>query len=215
MYFSSEIQYFFEYVWGSSHIKGGFLCEGSELKKRKLYGILKEIGKVEIREMKLGEIETVRKLRLESYQEYEQFVSSEHWAVLKNTLISENDLKHNAKIYIAELDGQIAGSVVLFPASIQAYDWNENIQDYPEVRMLSVNPMIRGKGIGGALVEHCIKVSKEENNSHIGLHTASFMKKAILLYESKGFERVPELDLEPMNDGIIIKAFIMDLKKDS
>lgn len=81
--------------------------------------------------------------------------------------------------------------------------------------MLSVKPMIRSKGIGGALVEHCIKVSKEENNSHIGLHTASFMKKAISLYERRGFERIPELDLEPMNDGIIVKAFKMDLKKDS
>ncbi|MBT2704497.1 GNAT family N-acetyltransferase [Bacillus sp. ISL-35] len=170
---------------------------------------------MKIREMEYGEIETVRNLRLESYQEYEQFVSKEHWAVLKNTLISDNDLKNNAKIYIAELDGQIAGSVVLFPASIKAYEWNENIQDYPEVRMLSVKPMIRSKGIGGALVEHCIKVSKEENNSHIGLHTASFMTKAISLYESKGFERLPELDLEPMNDGIIVKAFIMDLKRDS
>ena len=137
-----------------------------------------------IREMEYGEIETVRNLRLESYQEYEQLVSREHWAVLRNTLISDNDIKNNAKIYTAELDGQIVGSIVLFPPSIQAYEWNKNIQDYPEIRMLSVKPLIRGKGIGKALVEHCLKVSKEEKNSHIGLHTASFMKKASSLYES-------------------------------
>lgn len=176
---------------------------------------LKEMDELKIREMQYEEIGTVRNLRLESYQEYEQFVSKEHWEVLKNTLISDNDLKNNAKIYTAELDGQIVGSIVLFPPSIQAYDWNETIQDYPEIRMLSVNPMIRGKGIGKALVEHCLKVSKEENNSYIGLHTASFMKKALSLYESMGFERIPEQDLEPMNDGVIVKAYIMDLKKNS
>ncbi len=178
-------------------------------------GILKEMDLLKIREMKLEEIETVRHLRLKSYKEYEQFVSKEHWEVLKNTLFSDNDLKNNAKIYVTELDGQIVGSVVLFPPSIQAYDWSETVQEFPEVRMLSVDPEIRGKGIGKALVEYCIEVSKEENSAQIGLHTASFMNKASSLYESMGFERIPELDLEPMNDGIIVKAYIMNLNSNS
>jgi hypothetical protein len=80
----------------------------------------------------------------------------------------------------------------LFPASIQAYDWNN------ERWWIIV-----------------LKVSREENNTHIGLHTATFMEKALTLYESRWFERLPELDLEPMNDGIIVKAFIMDLNKTS
>jgi ribosomal protein S18 acetylase RimI-like enzyme len=164
-----------------------------------------------IREMKLEEIETVRNLRLKSYKEYEQFVSKGHWEVLTNTLVSDNDMKSNAKIYVMELDGQIVGSVVLFPPSIQAYDWSDTVQEFPEIRMLSVDPAIRGKGIGKALVEYCIEISKEEKHEKLGLHTASFMKKASSLYESMGFERLPELDLEPMNDGIIVKAFIMNL----
>ncbi|WP_318617077.1 GNAT family N-acetyltransferase [Sporosarcina sp. YIM B06819] len=170
---------------------------------------------MKIREMKIEEIETIRNLRLESYKEYEQYVSKEHWEVLKNTLISDNDLKNNAKIYVTELDDRIVGSVVLFPPSIQAYDWSDSVQEFPEIRMLSVDPSIRGKGIGKALVEHCLKVSKEEKKPKIGLHTASFMKKALSLYESMGFEHFPELDLEPMNDGIIVKAFIMNFESDS
>ncbi len=170
---------------------------------------------MKIREMKLDEIETVRNLRVESYKEYEQYVSKEHWEVLKSTLISDNDLKSNAKIFVTELDDKIIGSIVLFPASTQAYDWSDNVQEFPEIRMLSVDPTIRGKGIGKALVEHCVTVSKEEKIPKIGLHTASFMKKALSLYESMGFERFPKLDLEPMNDGIIVKAFIMNLERDS
>ncbi|MFP7492277.1 GNAT family N-acetyltransferase [Terribacillus saccharophilus] len=86
------------------------------------------------------------------------------------------------------------------------------VQAYPEIRMLSVDPDIRGEGIGAALVNHCLEVSKKE--SHIGLHTASFMKKAISLYVNKGFVRLPEKDLEPMSDGNIVKAFIRDLKRE-
>ncbi|MGJ9457790.1 GNAT family N-acetyltransferase [Oceanobacillus sp. CF4.6] len=170
---------------------------------------------MKIREMNPEEIEAVRSLRLKSYKEHEQSVPKEHWEVLKSTILSDNDTKNNAKIYVTELDGRIVGSVVLFPPSIQAYEFSENVQEYPEIRMLSVDPDIRGRGIGKALVEHCLNVSREEKHAQIGLHTAFFMKQALSLYERMGFKRLPELDLEPMNDGIIVKAFIMNFKRSS
>ncbi|HWK24883.1 MAG TPA: GNAT family N-acetyltransferase [Ureibacillus sp.] len=166
-----------------------------------------------IREMKAEEMETVRDLRLKSYNGYQQYVSKEHWEVLKSTLISDNDLRTNAKIYVAELDNQIVGSVVLFPPSIQAYEWSDSVQEFPEIRMLAVDPSIQGKGIGKKLVMQCIKVSKEEKYTKIGLHTASFMEKALSLYTKMGFQSFPELDLEPMNDGIIVKAFNLNLER--
>ena len=169
-------------------------------------------GYMKIRKMNKDEIQVIRELRVKGYCEYETYVSSEHWNVLKTSLLSDNDIKSNADIFVAEIDGNIVGSIVLFPASIQAYDWSEDVQEYPEIRMLSVNPDIRGKGIGRALVEHCLQVAKEQNNVQIGLHTASFMTKASALYESMGFSRVTELDLEPMNDGIIVKAYRLNLK---
>ena len=96
--------------------------------------------------------------------ENSNFVKSERWNVLKTSLLSDNDIKSNADIFVAEIDGNIAGSIVLFPTSIQAYDWNEDVQEYPEIHMLSVNPDIRGKGVGRALVENCLQVAKQQNN---------------------------------------------------
>ena len=96
--------------------------------------------------------------------ENSNFVKSERWNVLKTSLLSDNDIKSNADIFVAEIDGNIAGSIVLFPASIQAYDWSEDVQEYPEIHMLSVNPDIRGKGVGRALVENCLQVAKQQNN---------------------------------------------------
>ncbi len=43
-----------------------------------------------IREMNIEEIDIVRKIRLNSYSDYEVFVSKEHWSVLKNTDASLN-----------------------------------------------------------------------------------------------------------------------------
>ncbi|MGP4060273.1 GNAT family N-acetyltransferase [Halobacillus sp. H74] len=169
---------------------------------------------MKIREMKTNEIDDIKTLRLESYNEYEELLSENHWSVLKKTLLSDYDLKTNAKTFVVELDDNIVGSVVLFPPSIKAYDWNDSVQNYPEIRMLSVNPSFRGRGIAKALLKHCIQVSKEEKHSRIGLHSASFMN-ALPLYEKLGFEHFPELDFEPLNDGIIVQGFIKDLKTGS
>ena len=45
----------------------------------------------------------------------------------------------------------------------------------------------------------------------MGLHTADFMENAIKLYTHLGFERLPQFDFEPTNDGIIVKAFRITL----
>lgn len=164
-----------------------------------------------IREMNIEEIDIVRNIRLNSYSDYEVFVSKEHWSVLKNTLLSENDINSNSKIYVAEDENEIVGTVVLFPGEVKAYDWSDSVQSYPEIRMLAVEPSARKKGIARALMEHSLKVAKEEGNTEIGLHTATFMTKAASLYENMGFVRVPEKDLEPMNDGVIVKAYKYEL----
>ncbi|WP_256243316.1 hypothetical protein [Bacillus sp. V3B] len=38
------------------------------------------------------------------------------------------------------------------------------------------------------------------------------MESAIKLYERLGFERLPQFDFEPANDGIIVKAFRLTIK---
>ncbi|WP_260398271.1 GNAT family N-acetyltransferase [Peribacillus simplex] len=160
-----------------------------------------------IRKIEQSEIETVRKKRLECYEEYKNFVSEDHWNALKGTLSSENDLKPGVEIYVAEIDNKIIGSIVLFPGKMEAYEWTTNIPDYPEIRMLAVDKDCRGKGIGRFLVQHCIETSYKQGYKAVGLHTAEFMKGALSLYTKMKFERVPELDFEPANDGITVKGF--------
>src|SRR5262249_53170065 len=58
---------------------------------------------------------------------------------------------------VAEREGSIVGSVLLFPPAADAYGGAAGNVDCPEVRLLAVAPDARGQGIGGALMEECAR----------------------------------------------------------
>lgn len=166
---------------------------------------------MKIRQAFAHEYETIKKQRLASYEPFSNVIPAGHWEILKNTLTSENAKNAGAKVFVSEINGAIAGSVVLFPSQSKAYEWDAAALEYPEIRMLAVDANFRSNGIGKALVEHCVAVAKEQGYPFIGLHTAHFMESAMRLYKQLGFSRVPSLDFEPLDDGIIVKAFRLNL----
>jgi len=157
--------------------------------------------------MNQNEIEIVRNKRLLCYEQYKSLVPKDHWNALKSTLSSDNDLRKGVEIFVAEIDRKIAGSIVLFPGKMKAYEWATDAPDYPEIRMLAVDKEWRGKGLGRALIQHCMERASKQGYKEVGLHTAEFMTSAISLYTKMNFEHMPELDFEPANDGIIVKGF--------
>ncbi|MDG5473726.1 GNAT family N-acetyltransferase [Jeotgalibacillus sp. ET6] len=162
---------------------------------------------IHIRKAKKEEVPLIRKQRVEAYREHTHAISKEHWQALEKAISSEADQQPGVELLAAEWEGKIVGSVALFPAKTDAYEGFTDALDYPELRVLAVSSEARGKGVGSALIDACIAMAKENGSEAIGLHTGSFMKDAITLYEKHGFERLPEHDFEPANDGIIVKAF--------
>ncbi|WP_400246130.1 GNAT family N-acetyltransferase [Niallia sp. JL1B1071] len=160
-----------------------------------------------IRNARKEELPLIRKQRLEAYDEHEKSVNEKHWQALKQTVQTDVDMQPGVELLVAEIDGQLVGSVVLFPQKVDAYEGKVEELDYPEIRLLAVPTESRGKGVATALIKECFTRAKEKGNSHIGLHTGSFMGKAIRLYEGLGFERLPKFDFEPINDGIIVRAY--------
>jgi len=160
-----------------------------------------------IREVLNNEIGWVREQRVRAYEEHAQTVPIEHWNALKRAILSDTDAQTGVEFLVAELDGEVVGSIVLYPAKSDAYDGLVDELDYPEIRMLAVSPNARSKGIAEKLVSECIKRAKQKEYKYIGLHTADFMTSAMRLYERIGFERQPQFDFEPANDGIIVKAY--------
>jgi GNAT superfamily N-acetyltransferase len=167
-----------------------------------------------IREAMEKELPYIREQRVNAYVEHAEKIPEGHWLALKQAVLSEGDTLPGVERIVAEIDGKIAGSVVLFPAKIDAYEGNVDVLDYPEIRMLAVSPEMRGKGVASALVAECIQRAKAKGYQAIGLHTGEFMETAMKLYETMGFERLPQYDFEPANDGIIVKAYRLSLTKD-
>lgn len=164
-----------------------------------------------IRQAKNNEFYLLKEQRLSSYRPYKEVLTPQHWEMLKTNLASANDQQPGVEVFVAEIDGHIAGSVALFPAGSSAYEWDTQTMDYPEIRLLAVSAEFRSQGVGKALVEHCIDISTIRRQKTVGLHTGSFMENAIALYEKMGFKRVDSLDFTPFDDGIIVQAFRLDV----
>lgn len=160
-----------------------------------------------IRDATNDELHFIREQRVAAYEEHAKKIPEGHWEALKRAILTESELQPGVERIVAEINGEILGSVVLFPAKSNAYEGNVAELEYPEIRMLAVAPFARGKGIAKALISECIQRSKVKGNQSIGLHTGEFMTNAMGLYESLGFERLPEYDFEPDGDSILVKAY--------
>lgn len=160
-----------------------------------------------IRNAKKEELTFIRKQRKLAYEEHKKAVSPEHWNALQKSILSDADIQPNVELIVAELDGAVVGSIALFPAKVDAYEGKVEEVDYPEIRLLAVPASSRGHGVATALLKECFLRAKEKSYDYIGLHTGSFMTGAIKLYESLGFERLPQYDFEPADDGVIVRAY--------
>jgi len=83
---------------------------------------------------------------------------------------------------------------MLFPAATSAYGAYTGSMPAPELRLLAVAHEARGRGVGRALVEECIRRARRDGAQSLGLHTSKSMTVAMDLYKRIGFERAPELD---------------------
>ncbi|WP_078381565.1 GNAT family N-acetyltransferase [Sutcliffiella halmapala] len=163
-----------------------------------------------LRDALTSELLFIRQQRVAAYSEYADALPEDHWNALKQSILSEADLQPGVEIIVAEIAGEIVGSVVLFPPKIKAYEGFGDALDHSEIRMLAVAPTAQGKGVASSLVTECMNRTKNKGHRSIGLHTGEFMANAIKLYKQFGFQRIPEHDFEPANDGIIVKAFRLD-----
>lgn len=120
-----------------------------------------------------------------------------------------NDNPHAYRVtYIAELDGEIAGTMILYSgkeaprldrnlsawleekgAEITHID-AESLPDELYINTISVNPKFRGNGIGTQLLHYAETVAKQQGIGKIALNVETGKEKAIRLYERVGYEIV-------------------------
>jgi GNAT superfamily N-acetyltransferase len=149
---------------------------------------------------------------LAAYKEYASRMPVRLWQAYRRNIVEALADPAPAEQIVAEEDGTIVGAVLLYPAQTVAggAPGAPTARTAPEVRLLAVTPRARGRGVGAALMDECVRRARGAGAAAITLHTADLMEAAMRLYARMGFVRAAELDFNPA-PGLTIKGFRLAL----
>ena len=100
--------------------------------------------------------------------------------------------RDGAEVWVAVCEHRVIGSVTFCPPGSTFRELAGNGEG--EFRRLGVDPDVRGRGAGRALVERCLRRCRELGLREIVLCSMPTMTAAHRLYESCGFVRDESLD---------------------
>ena len=164
-----------------------------------------------IRDARTEDREAIRDLTVSAYAEYSALMP--YWDYYLEDIIATFDEEEGENRIVAEQDGVIVGSVLLYPAgTIFSSDHETTTLRWPEVRLLAVAPPARRQGVGAALMTECVRRAREAGAQFLTLRTNTLMRAAIHLYERIGFTRFPEFDFSVTAD-VMVRGYRLDLRE--
>jgi ribosomal protein S18 acetylase RimI-like enzyme len=164
---------------------------------------------IHIRNARSDELDEVSLLLRDAYQQYETIIPPEAWKSYVEDITDVKSRLGDSDLIVALLDHRLAGCVTLYLDGSRSFPeaWPGG---WAVVRLLAVHPEYRGRGIGRALMEECIRRCRQAKVAAIGLHTTEAMDIARQMYERMGFVRVPESDFHPAPD-VTVMAYHLQL----
>lgn len=152
-----------------------------------------------VRNAKPDEFEEIGKLMVAVYSQLDGFPKESEQPNYYKMLANVGELTHKPEtelLVAVSSDGKIAGGVVYF-GDMQYYGSGGTATQELNTsgfRLLAVDPLIRGQGIGKLLTNECIRKAKEKKHKQMVIHTTMAMQIAWKMYESLGFKRAEDLD---------------------
>ncbi len=112
---------------------------------------------------------------------------------------AENGFEKNW-LYVAEVDGKLAGSVIYLHGQGEVYNQVKWAREIPGdnvyvIHVLAVHPAFWGMGVGKALLDYACMMGKEKGMGAVRLDVYEKNFSAIRLYEKCGFSYRGTIDL--------------------
>ena len=108
--------------------------------------------------------------------------------------------KENA--WIAECEGRVVGSVFVVKVS----------DTEAKLRLLYVEPEMRGTGLGRRLTQECIAFAKAKGYQRLTLWTSDILHAARHIYQQEGFVLVSEERHHSFGHALVGQYWALDLK---
>lgn len=152
-----------------------------------------------IRKAKPTEFDAIGKLMVRVYSDLEGFptaVQQPDYYQMLSTVGALTDLPQTQLLVAVAADEKIMGAVVYY-GDMQYYGSKgtaTQAQNTSGFRLLAVDPLGRGKGIGHLLIDACIRKAKDQKHRQLLIHSTMAMPIAWKMYKKRGFLRAEELD---------------------
>ncbi len=151
---------------------------------------------ISIRPATQADLETIRRITVNAYAEA-GYIDDEY--AYNHILTGVEANEKFAALLVAELDGEVVGSVFLTRAGGEYSDVAHDGE--LEFRMLAVDPAVQRRGIGRRLVQAVLERARgDAGTTGVVLTTGPGMVDQHSLYESLGFTRIPQRDFFLTND---------------
>ena len=162
-----------------------------------------------VRDARTDELDQAAQMMRDAYQEYRDSFPPEMWEGYVRDIVNVRSRLGFSELIVAEHGGRLVGAVTFYPDAPRSEQegWPPG---WAGVRLLAVHPDARGLGIGRALMDECVRRSRQRAARTLGLHTTEPMSVARGMYERMGFVRVPEFDFHP-GAGMVVMAYRLDL----
>jgi DNA-binding MarR family transcriptional regulator/GNAT superfamily N-acetyltransferase len=134
----------------------------------------------------------------------EQYGWDDSFEALVARIVADYAQDHDPRreaAWIAEVDGEPAGCVLCVRRD----------DDTAQLRLLLVHPRARGRGIGGRLIEECLRFANRAGYERITLWTNDVLHEARRLYERAGFELLESAPHHSFGHDLVEQTWARDL----
>jgi GNAT superfamily N-acetyltransferase len=136
----------------------------------------------------------IRRIIRDAYREYADQMPRTAFRSYLSDLLDLDAHDRLGTLLAAEVDGRVCGFAAFYPdASLQGLGWPAG---WAGGRALAVARAARHHGVARALVAECERLAGTVGAPVFAFHSASFMTRALALYDELGYDRMPAYDLD-------------------